>query len=129
MWVSGQANILREIFYYQPPVSFNRRLEAVDDRDPDLISKSADAIVLHDWGSRRTITDRVPMTTEPVLLNIDASVFEELRPEQLLSALRSSSLTSDLITLNVSRDNPDITDAARKSLLLFGAMMGKKGHR
>ena len=126
LWVAEEANMVREIMYYQPPGMFRNRLEAMDDRDPDLLSKSSDALVFHDWGARRTISDRMPRLHEPVLLNIDASVFDELRPEQVLNALRSSSLTSDLVTLNLSLDNPDVTASSRRDLLLFAKMLGKE---
>jgi hypothetical protein len=123
LWVAGQANMVREIYYYQPPLMFRKRLAAVDDQDPVLISKGEHTIVLHDWGSRRTIADRMPQLQEPVLLNIDASVFEELQPEQLLTMVRASSLAADIVTLNLARDNPDVPDSCRRSLVRFAKML------
>lgn len=129
LWVAMQGNIAREIYSVEPPDIFVKRLKDIEDRGPDVVSKSRSTIVLHDWGSRKTISDRIPRVDEPVLLNVDASFFEGLKPEKLLQLLQAASITSDVITLNLSRDNPEIPERDRDELLRFAKMLTGGGRR
>lgn len=117
LWVAMQAGLVREIQYVQPPAMLSQRLRELSDLDVDVVSIDGRTIVAHDWGARRTITDRFLPGLEPVILNIDASFLRDTTPSEVLSALRSSGLRADLVTLNLSEDNPDVSGDERASLL------------
>lgn len=125
-WVASQGNIVRDLYFIQPHEMFIKRLNSIDERDPDVIIKNKGGVIIHDWGARRTISDKMPEIKEPVLLNIDASVFEEIKPKELLLLLQNSSVKTDLVTLTLSQDNPEVSDRCREDLLLFANIFLKE---
>ncbi len=62
-----------------------------------------------------------------MLINIDASYFEYSDAESLLSELRHSGITTDMITFCFAEDNPEVTEKERQRLDEFAViLLGKK---
>jgi hypothetical protein len=113
LWVAMQMNIVREIYNVIPSADFMRRFELTD------AAAARIDIVEHEFGAPRIITTRIPSISEPVLLNIDASFFASTDPAQFLDTFLKSGLTSDIVTLCLAEDNPDVTEHDRNNLLDF----------
>jgi len=110
LWVAMQKNIARGIYNVIPPPDFMKRFGLTD---PAAAQKD---IVEHEFGSPRVVTTRLPSISEPVLLNIDASFFASTDPAQILDVLLKANLSSDIVTICLAEDNPDVTDFERKRL-------------
>jgi hypothetical protein len=119
LWVAFQDNIAREIYNVIPPVDFMKRFGLTD------AATARKEIVEHEFGSLRIVTTRLPSISEPVLLNIDASFFASTDPDQFLDTLLNSGLTSDIVTVCLAEDNPDVTDLDRKKLLDFISLLSQ----
>lgn len=124
LWVGMQANLFREIISIVPPEVFQEKAGSIGPQDSNVVEVRQGAIIAHEWGSRRSILPRLErIPREPVLLNIDASLFSGPGvPEQVADILRSG-LIVDLVTLNESRDNPDVPEENRRQLRRFAATL------
>ncbi len=126
LMVALLGNIAREVYNVLPPYVFRGKLEAA--RGMSGVRVSGKRIRTHHLGSRRTISDSIPVLEEPVLLNIDASYFA--RPgaaENLLKGLKASGIRVDMITLCLSEDSPDVTEAEREMLRGFASRLEGEG--
>lgn len=122
--VAMQGNIAREIINVLPPDVFREKLKAV--RGQGGVYLEGDKIITHFLGSKRTLTDHIPAVKEPVLLNIDASYFSYSDAETLLTELRKSGIRTEMMSLCLSEDNPDVTDREREKLKNFAGILSKK---
>ena len=123
-WVGMQANLFREIISIVPPQVFQEKAGSIGSQDSNVVEVRQSAIIAHERGSRRSILPRLERVPgEPVLLNIDASLFSGPGvPEQVADILRSGMIV-DLVTLNESRDNPDVPEENRRQLRRFAATL------
>lgn len=115
-------NVVRQVDYMLPQDDVNKLRSQVQGNDPEAIVKDKVIIVKH-LGLNRNISDRLPATSEPVLINIDASYFAYSDPAEFVRQLRESGLTTDMITLCLSEGSPDVTDIERNRLRDFARML------
>ena len=113
--VAAETGIARRIVYVIPPAALAARLRA-EGADPALPSLAFPAEAFP-----RAIAAAPPASDEPVLLDVNASWFDEATPEALLAALRDARLASDLVTLSLAEDAGDVSDRARDGLRRFAA--------
>lgn len=125
--VALRAGIYREIVHVVPSESLPALKAVARQRRIDVISIGDRAITLHEWGSRRTITDRLPEMGEPVVLELDASWFERGKPAALAAQLEGSDLAVDLVLLDFAADDPEVTAAGREALAAFGERFTRRG--
>lgn len=110
LWLAMEEDMAREVYHVLPRSTFKEKL---DTRGKTIKGFSEKEIVISELGSRRTMTDRLPLISEPVLLNIDASYFDYSDAEGFVRELKKSGLKTDLVTFNLSADNQDVTDEER----------------
>ncbi len=122
-WVAMQANIVRGIYYVLPDQVYQEIRKAAREDDFDIAYMDTERIVAHEWGFRREISNSIPVLPEPVLLNIDASVFEYREVSDILRMVKQSRLKADLITANLSEDSPDVSPASRGKMRLFISLL------
>ena len=120
LWVAFQSNMVRGIYNVIPPADFIKRFELTDAKAAQI------DIDKHEFGSPRLATTKLPALAEPVLLNIDASYFASTEPAQLLATLLKSGLRSDVVSLCLAEDNPDVGAAERQRLRDFIGLLS--GH-
>lgn len=120
LWVAFQSNMVREIYNVIPPGDFQKRFGL---KDAAAVQKD---IFEHASGSPLISTTRLPALAEPVLLNIDASFFASTDPAQFLALLLKSGIKSDIISVCLAEDNPDVSAADRQKLQTFIALLS--GH-
>jgi hypothetical protein len=120
LWVAFQTNRIRGIYNVIPPADFLKRFQLTDAKAAQI------DIDKHEFGSPRLATTRLPALAEPVLLNIDASYFASTDPAQLLATLLKSGLRSDVISLCLAEDNPDVGAPERQRLRDFIGLLS--GH-
>jgi len=75
-------------------------------------------------GVVRTASLEPPSFREPVLLDIHASFFDGGDGDALLGAIRRAGIRSDLVTLCLSDDSPDVSPEARHRLVSFARALG-----
>jgi hypothetical protein len=119
LWVALQSNIAREIVTVIPPEEFRKRFGLTD-------AAPIKDVTDHEYGSPRRFTTSLTSTSEPVLLNIDASYFASADAAKLLDLLQHSGLKADLVTLCLAEDNPDVTDPERQRLLEFARLLAQR---
>lgn len=113
LWAAAQAGVARRIAYAEPPATFRARaaaLELAGDGPLDL----------QIMGFPREARPALPSVSEPVLLDVAASWFDEGTGEELSRMLEASGLRVDLVTLNLLEGSADVSDAARARLRAFG---------
>jgi hypothetical protein len=114
LWNAFQENIVRKIYNVIPQPEFSQRFGLQDAApNPQPITEKFAASGIYD-GAQRVFTPILPQITEPVLLNIDASFFASSSAELLIKSLTRSGLKSDLVTVCLSVDNPDVTEMERQ---------------
>ena len=126
LWNAFQANIARRLYNVIPLPDFMQRfgLNDANDAQKEITEKFA-ASDIYD-GAQRIFTARIPQIKEPVLLNIDASFFASTDATQLFESLMKSGLKSDLVTICLSEDNPDVTDIERQRLRTFLGLLSQR---
>ena len=118
LWVASQTNIARQVYNVIPPADFIAKFGA----SYPSAGKGIDAEV---FGCPRIISSRLPLLSEPVLLNIDASIFAGADAAKLLDTLLKSGLQADLVTVCLAQDNPDVTDLERRKTLAFIGLLSR----
>jgi hypothetical protein len=121
LWLAVRAGLAREVRHVVPPATFREKRAAALAEDTDVVSIGAHEIVLHHWGARRTISDRLPRSAEPVVLVIDASWFELGDAGALRRDLERSGLTADLVAISLAEDDPAVGARSRDELLALAA--------
>jgi hypothetical protein len=117
LWLAMQGGMAREIYNVLSPDVLREKLRMVAGQSGVKVSEHE--IETHYWGSKRTITDGIPAVEEPVLLNIDASLFSNSEPTVLLKGLKESGIRTDMLTLCLAEDNPNVTEPERERLREF----------
>ena len=115
LWVAMQTGVLRSVYHVLPAVDLDARLSQLRPVPPGIRVRGR-IIRTTENGSPRTLSDRLPVTDEPVLVSIDASFLEASTPETVNEMLRASRLHTDLIGLCRAEDNPEVSPAARQRL-------------
>ncbi|MBI4710477.1 MAG: hypothetical protein HY806_05660 [Nitrospirae bacterium] len=126
LWIAMQGNIIREIDYVLPDAVFEEKGRTAWN-EQDVFKATPDRIIAHEWGSRRILSNHIPDIIEPVVLNIDASFFSNTDAVSLAQEIKKSALKADVVTLNLSEDNPDVTEKEREELRKFAELL--KGER
>jgi hypothetical protein len=122
LWVAMQGGIIRKAHHVLPEREYEKRFSGFDFSQPG-VRRDGDTVITSDYGSPRYISYRFPEIQAPVLMNIDASFLDDVDPARLLADLRRSGIRTDLVTLCLSRDNPEVTDAGREKLLLLAGLL------
>jgi hypothetical protein len=105
--VAVALRVARRLFFVSPPKALADRLGS--------LGLTAAALPLHIdvEATPRTLDGTPPQLEEPVLLDVDASWFDEADGHTLLAALRGSRLKIELATVSLAEDAEDVTPAAR----------------
>ncbi len=125
LWLAMQGDIVREINYVLPDEVFKEKMR-VEVHDHDVFAITHDRIIAHEWGSKRILSNHIPDIIEPVVLNIDASFFSNTDAAHLAQEIKKSALKADIVTLNLSEDNPDVTESEREELRKFAEMLKRE---
>jgi hypothetical protein len=115
LWVVLQEGIAREVVHVLPRQEYESRRSGITAGSPGIALRPA-AIVTHEVGSRRTVQSELPALGEPVILGIDAAYLDGADVFSTIDLLRASGLGVDLVVLNLSLDNPDVSDLGRNRL-------------
>lgn len=125
LWQAVQSGISRSVHHLLPRAELDVRLAGLDAGAVGVTLEGRE-ILTHFNGTPRRIAETLPSIAEPVLLSVDASFFDAGSVSDLIGLLRGSTLSSDLITLCRSEDNPDVSDQARHRLDEFArALAGR----
>ena len=118
LWAAAEAGVARRIAYLVPPRTFARRLEA-----SAAAPGGATAAGPRDapW-LLRTASPAAP-GGEPVLLDVNASWFDEAGGDDLLRLLGEARVEADLVILSLAEDAPAVPEAARAALRAFAARL------
>jgi hypothetical protein len=122
LWAAAQAGVARRIAYVEPPGSFRARAAALEQAGDG-------ALDLQLRGFPREARLALPSVSEPVLLDVAASWFDEGTGEELSRMLEASGLRADLVTLNLLEGSADVSDAARGRLRAFAERIAPEGRR
>ncbi len=115
--VAAETGIARRILYLSPPGTLEARLRTLG------VDRASLPLALPSQVFPRVLYDKLPDVDEPVLLDVNASFFDEGTAAGLLDALRRSRLRIDLVTLSVAEDADDVSDRARAGLRQFAAAL------
>jgi hypothetical protein len=126
LWVMLQDGIAREVVHLLPPLEYERRRDEISSPSPGIDLRPY-AIVTHELGSRRTVLADMPLFGEPVILGIDAAYLDGADVSVTVDLLRAPALHVDLVVLNYSLDNPDVSDLARNRLRDLAAALEDGG--
>src|SRR6266545_3636210 len=117
LWVAAATGIARRVHYLIPPRALSERLATIP------AQPSALPLAVDDEAHPRTVDGAPPRLSEPVLLDVNASWFDEAEGTELLALLREAGTTTDLVTLSLGEGNDDVSDGARERLRAFAAML------
>ena len=122
--VSLETGIAREIIHIVPPAVFSKKSRYAATEQGVTVDK--EKIVVPYFGSPRVITTMpfLKAPTEPVLLYVNASIFKQYEPGQLLRLLNSRGLKTDFLVLSRATDDPAVTDRERDRLRTFEKLLG-----
>ncbi len=123
LWVAAVTGVARRVHYLSPPGALRERLQAIGR------SGSALPLDIDERALPRTIDAAPPRLAEPVLLDVNASWFDESGGDELLVLLRAAGTTADVVTLSLAEGNEDVSDAARERVRAFAAKLGAREER
>jgi hypothetical protein len=123
LWLAVRGGLAREVRHVVPRATFQEKRAAALAEETDVVSVGADEVVLHHWGARRTISDRLPRPGEPVVLVVDASWFEPADAGALRRELERADLAIDLVVLCLAEDDPEVAARRRDELLALAAVL------
>lgn len=123
LFVSLLEGITREIIHIVPDRAFQEKQRFAEKNG---IAATNGKIKVPFRGSPRWIAplSELKQITEPVLLYVNASFFEEIEPAALFNHLRDIGLKTDLVVLCRSFDDDEVTPLEREKLDAFARMMG-----
>jgi len=121
LWAAMQSNVARELYHVVTPHDFRERFGLGDDAD------TGKNVIEQTFGSRRTLSTRIPSVSEPVLLNIDASFFSSMDIASAVQILKKSGLSVDVVTVCLAEDSPDVTSLERQSARDFATRLSAGG--
>jgi hypothetical protein len=117
LWVAAATGLAWRVAYVPPPRALDERLAALG------LGRDAVPARLASETFPRLLLAAPPRTDERVVLDVNASWFDEGTPADLLDALRASGLRPALVTLSLAEDATDVSAAARAALRVFGATL------
>jgi len=123
LWVAAAGGVARSVRYLSPPAALRVRLGAIGKAGSTL------PLAIPDRAFPRWIDEEAPRLAEPVLVDVNASWFDESGGEELLALLRRAGTTTDLVTLSLAEGNDDVSEAARARLRAFAASLGAREER
>ena len=115
LWIAMAANFFREIYYVLPPDIYREKVAQVKGAG-DIPVQGGDGIRLVTLGLNRSISDRLPVVSEPVVLNVDASYLQSSDARTVVGQLRQKGLLPETISFCLSTGSPDVTDHERNQL-------------
>ena len=132
LWLAMRTNIARQVVSVLPHDSFLDKIslvkEAVQNGYLGVLTMDATTIVAHELGSQRVITDGyLPSLSEPVVLNIDASMFESYSPTVLYTMLEKAGLRIMFLSCCLSEGNEMVSAKARTSMTEFVQLVASHG--
>jgi hypothetical protein len=118
LWSAAEAGVARRIGYLVPERTFQRRLEATA-----ALPGGATAAGPRDapWLLRSAAPWPPVPAGEPVLLDVNASWFDEADGDALLARL--AGVRADLVICSLAEDAPVVTAEARARLRAFAARL------
>ncbi len=111
--IASELDIARRVEFVSPPAALGARLSSIGRARADL------PLAIDAGPEARELRAAPPRLSEPVLVDVNASWFDEGEPAALESELRTAQISSDLITVSLAEDNPDVSDRARESARAF----------
>jgi hypothetical protein len=112
--VAASLGIARRIHYVSPRRALTERLDVLAPGGvPDL------PLRIDVQSFPRYLDGRLPPVGEPVLLDVNASWFDEEEGATLLEAIGAAGLRVELATLSLAEDGPDVSPGARDALRDF----------
>lgn len=123
--VAVRSGIAREIIHVVNESGFASRLEAVG--QVEGAKARPHGILIPFIGTPRTITIPTYLKmahSEPVLLYVNASIFSEYEPGELLMFIKRSGLHASQIILCSSKHDEQVSSKERESLNQFGNLLG-----
>jgi len=117
LWVAFQLRVARRLFFVSPPKALADRLRSLDQDD------SALPLQIDAEAAPRALDRSAPHLAEPVLLDVNASWFDEADGEALLAGVRAARLRVELVTVTLAEDADDVSPAARVAARAFAAAL------
>lgn len=114
LWAAQESGIVRNIDHIFPVAGFDILADSVRKVSGVAVGKAS--IELSDYGTHRLITTMHIGKGDPVILNIDASYFEDAQLADLLSVIECEDLNPALVTLYFAEDSPDVNEQSREAL-------------
>jgi hypothetical protein len=118
--VASATGVARRIFYVSPPRALDQRLASLG------MTREALPLRIDAGPAPRVLDGTFPSLEEPVLLDIDASWFDESDGDALLRALSSRGLKIELATLPLAEDADDVSPSARQALQAFAPLLAER---
>ncbi len=124
LWMAMERGIAREIRHVLPDAVFARKVASTVD-DP-LVEAAGESLSAPYLGSPRLLSTLggLGVPGEAVLLFVSASFFVDRSAAEVAHRLLSRGLSSDLVILCGSRDDPEVTPAERERLEEFAGLLG-----
>jgi hypothetical protein len=113
LWVTASLNVARRIYYVSPPLALETRLASMGD------TRGALPLRIDEEATPRALDGSPPRIGEPVLLDVNASWFDESDGPALAAALRAAALRCDLVTISLAEDAADVSPRARNAARAF----------
>jgi hypothetical protein len=122
LWVAAELGVSRRTWFVSPPASLGDRLASLGRGEAEL--PLAIAAQTHP----RVLDRRPPEVAEPVLLEVNASWFDEGDGDSLARALDASGVRTDLVAISLAEDSVDVSPGARDRARAFGGIAdGSRG--
>ncbi|HET9555421.1 MAG TPA: hypothetical protein VFP50_20830 [Anaeromyxobacteraceae bacterium] len=115
LWTAASLRVARRLFYVSPPGALRGRLAALG-RAAEVLPLRIDAAAIP-----RTLDALPPSLDEPVLLDVNASWFDDADAGALREALRRARLRCGLVIVSLAEDAADVSPAARSAARAFAA--------
>ncbi len=123
LWLASELGLFRTIHHVMPPAPFALRVAEGRRAGAGGIAPDGKSVVANNEGYLRRISDRVPSLSERLVLDVDASYFEEETPDALMERLRSADLSYALVFLNRAVDDTTTSHVAQSRLEEFGRLL------
>ncbi len=111
--IAAELDIARRVEFVSPPAALGARLSSIGRAQADL------PLDIDDGPQARELDAAPPAVSEPVLVDVNASWFDEGDPTRLVAELRTARISSDLVTVSLAEDSADVSDRARERARAF----------
>ncbi len=116
--IAAELDIARRVEFVSPPAALDARLSSIGRAQADL------PLDIDDGPLARELDAAPPAVSEPVLVDVNASWFDEGEPALLVAELRTARMSSDLVTVSLAEDSTDVSDRARERARAFAHAIG-----